>query len=169
MNIVFLDVDGVLNYLGFNYHHKVGVIDNNKVKILSRIVKENNAKIVLSSSWRILDIPEDKGVYSYYQVLINALAEYQIEVMDKTPVINMDRPLEIKTWLEEHSELGPFCWVSLDDDFWEEDYEEYGVGGHLIQTMYFTTDDNEGGLQGDHIQIAKEMFEKQAATLREEH
>ena len=45
--IIFLDVDGVLNQLQRNYF-----IDIDCVEVLAKLVKELNAKIVFSSTWR---------------------------------------------------------------------------------------------------------------------
>ena len=45
---IFLDVDGVLNQLQGNYY-----LDSNCIKQLSRLCKKLDAKIVLSSSWRM--------------------------------------------------------------------------------------------------------------------
>ena len=39
--------------------------------------------------------------------------------------------------------------------------EKYGLGGHLIETKYFTYDSSDAGLQEKHVKMAREMFEKQ--------
>ena len=54
MNYIFLDVDGVLNdkyYLLF-YADEDGVINQKSVDLLAKLVKQFNAKVILSSSWR---------------------------------------------------------------------------------------------------------------------
>ncbi len=62
MKIIFLDVDGVLNcHNTFKKQHekyiKTGIweieIELSKVKLLKQIVDNTNAKIVLSSTWRL--------------------------------------------------------------------------------------------------------------------
>ena len=54
--IIFLDVDGVLNNENTNARSPggyVGVMDS-KVKLLSKLVKETNADVVISSDWRLI-------------------------------------------------------------------------------------------------------------------
>ena len=61
MKVIFLDIDGVLNSETFSKdNHKVYLatgeikpdVDEKAVQRLVTIIKETNAKIVLSSSWR---------------------------------------------------------------------------------------------------------------------
>jgi len=50
---IFLDIDGVLNCLGTLVRHFGFLgIDPTLVKRFNRIIKETNAKVVLSSTWR---------------------------------------------------------------------------------------------------------------------
>ena len=53
MNVIFLDVDGVLNnaYTTDRIKGYIG-IDDNKVRLLKQIVDYFDAKIILSSTWR---------------------------------------------------------------------------------------------------------------------
>ena len=80
-NIVFLDIDGVLNSL-----HCSDDIDEQKLPLLKRILDENNAQVVLSSTWRSLegvDNPECQRLWSY---LVDTLARYDISIVSKTPI-----------------------------------------------------------------------------------
>ena len=54
MKVIFLDVDGVLNCQKTEAKCRgfIGV-DSKKVKLLKKIVDATDAKIVLSSSWKI--------------------------------------------------------------------------------------------------------------------
>ena len=122
--------------------------------------EENNAHIVLSSTWKDLD-HEGESCYIMWQYLINSLAKYDMKIMSKTPLIAQKRPLEIKTWLDNRVDKEDIKWISIDDDYGEEDYEEYGIGGHLIHTKFFTYDINDGGLQEKHVELAKQLFENQ--------
>ena len=106
MNIVFLDIDGVLNSMPYfesikgkrdKIHNE---IDESKLPLLKRIVEENNAHIVLSSTWRNLDHEEESHCYAIWQYLVNSLAKYDMKIISKTPLIAQKRPLEIKTWLD---------------------------------------------------------------------
>lgn len=55
---LFLDIDGVLNSKFWNDNHQREIsdgtlIDEEKIKLLARLVKETNSKIILHSGWRI--------------------------------------------------------------------------------------------------------------------
>ena len=47
MKLIFLDIDGVLN------SHGNTQIENDKILLLNEIVKETNAEVVITSTWRI--------------------------------------------------------------------------------------------------------------------
>lgn len=165
MNVVFLDIDGVLNslpYLKFVNHskNKFCEIDESKLPILEKIVKDNNAQIVLSSTWKCLDCKDEPSCYAMWQYLVDVLAKYDLQISSKTPSLANKRPLEIKAWLDEHSSEN-VKWISLDDDYDEFDYEACGLSGHLIHTKFFVDDINDGGLLEKHIILAKEIFKKQ--------
>lgn len=160
MNIIFLDIDGVLNSLpyfesikGVKYD-KYNEISNFHLKKLSEIYHTCNAQIVLSSTWRELDDPLDMNCYPMYEYLVKSLEKYGMKIMSKTPVINMNRPLEIVTWLNNRNNKDSIRFVSLDDDFSEIDYAKYGIKDKLIHTKFFCNDISEGGLQQDHVDRA---------------
>lgn len=160
MNIIFLDIDGVLNSLPYFEsikgikHDKYNEISNFHLKKLSEIYHICNAQIVLSSTWRELDDPLDTNCYPMYEYLVKSLEKYGMKIMSKTPVINMNRPLEIVTWLNNRSDKDSIKFVSLDDDFSVEDYAQYGIEDKLIHTKFFCNDISEGGLQQEHVDRA---------------
>lgn len=84
-----------------------------------------------------------------------------MEIISKTPFTGEPRPLEIKAWLESRDNNSDIKWISLDDDYDEQNYEKYGLGGHLVHTEFFASDINEGGLQERHVALARELFERQ--------
>lgn len=56
-NVIFLDVDGVLNSKFWDNEHQREIsngkyIDSEAVKLLGSLVKRTNAKIILHSGWR---------------------------------------------------------------------------------------------------------------------
>ena len=51
--IIFLDIDGVLNSESYFKNKIAGVIDPECVRRLNRIIKETDADIVISSSWKL--------------------------------------------------------------------------------------------------------------------
>ena len=157
MNIIFLDVDGILNSLAYFEENKEkghAEISDYHLQMLAKIYHACDCKIVLSSSWRTLDV-DDVNVYWMYQYLLDELARYDMEIIDKTPVLDMDdRPLEILTWLEEHGGKDSYNFVSLDDDWSKEHYDKYGIGDHLVKTEFFCDDIADGGLQERHVEQA---------------
>ena len=161
MNIIFLDIDGVLNTLHFFQHScktQQGIykeIDVNRVLLLQKIVKDNDAKIVLSSTWRALEHGAGKA---HYQQLIELFKQYDLEIFSKTPIINYNRPTEIKAWLAQYKNIEDVYWITIDDDFSDDQYSEHGIGGHLLKTSFY---DKNGGLQPEHIEVANILFKQQ--------
>ena len=129
MKVIFLDIDGVLNYTQWyvsdrnpgNLNGVEGDIDPLCAERINRICKETDAKIVISSDWRIswpycIDRLEKGGIK-------NGL------IIDKTPEHMWNefaseeyksRGSEIDDWLSQHPECDRY--VILDDrkDFTEE-------------------------------------------------
>ena len=57
-NVIFLDIDGVLNSNFWNENHQREIsdgtlIDEEKIGILATLVKETDSLIILHSGWRI--------------------------------------------------------------------------------------------------------------------
>jgi hypothetical protein len=91
MNIVFLDVDGVLQA------HNAEWFSMTALKLLRQIVLKSDAKIVLSSTWRLLSHTR--------QLVAERLSLVRLEIFDVTPrsvgggVGN--RAQEIADWLDD--------------------------------------------------------------------
>lgn len=163
--IIFLDIDGVLNSDGYcdslkqiplEERDEFDEISDYHLQNLAKIYHECDAKIVLSSSWRTLydeKNPNDTPM-KMYQYLVNSLSKYDMKIIDHTPIVNCNRPLEICTWLEEHGGKENYKYISLDDDFSKEHYEKYNIEDCLIQTIFFTHDISKGGLQQEHVDMA---------------
>ena len=131
MNIIFLDVDGVINSIsnlkmvlasgkkqlsGINYP-----FDDRCLKNLKRIVEETDAYIVITSVYR-----KDP---KHLKVLLQILEEYDLarRVIGLTPVLNTNKGDEIKAFLLSITQ--PCNYVILDDDNDVQELEE-----HLVQT-----------------------------------
>lgn len=157
-NIIFLDVDGVLNSMAYLKGKDIGEeIDMRAAKHLAKIYKECDCRIVLSSSWRELRSSETEGPHSMYKYLENCLGKYRMEIVDVTPVIMSNRPEEIAAWLKENgNKVKNF--ISLDDDFDEKHYRNFGLGGHLVRTEFYVNDETKGGLQAEHVKKAKRIL-----------
>lgn len=104
MKIIFLDVDGVLNDYFTEERTKSGwtFISEKYILRLKQIIETTGAKIVLSSDWRYG--MDDENPDEDFIELRDKLLEYDIHIMDKTPVINngRHRGTEIKKWLDDH-------------------------------------------------------------------
>jgi hypothetical protein len=79
VRLVFLDVDGVLNNSNSRID-KLNVIEKDLVKNLKYIVKETQAEIVVSSTWRY----SAQG----YPILEKTLKKEGMRIMDRTPFKN---------------------------------------------------------------------------------
>ena len=82
-------------------------------------------------------------------------------IMDVTPMILSNRPEEIAAWLADNKDVVK-NYVSLDDDFDEEHYESFGLGGHLVRTDFFVDNESDGGLQEKHVERAKRILKEEA-------
>lgn len=159
MKVIFLDVDGVLNCIGWLKKHEgesydQNSIDSSKVELLAEIIDRTGAKVVLSSTWRHIRGHDENPRYPMFDYLVDTLRKCDIEIMDYTPLINDDRPKEIRAWLND----APFeieSFVSLDDDFREKDYQKQGIFRRLIHTTYW---DMDGGLKQEHVERAVKLL-----------
>ena len=131
MKVIFLDIDGVLNHENhYNWlyntdeptplqrEHPYSEFNPNSVKELNRILDETNAKLVISSSWRLDGIPVLQNIFKH-------IGLYH-KIFDVTPSLSykynttLCRGKEIDYWLSKHPEVTRY--VILDDDT---DMEEY--------------------------------------------
>lgn len=152
MKVCFLDCDGVINSQLWLYNNKP-MIDESKVQLLSKIIHQTDAKIVLSSSWRELRDMDSHSCNSLYTYLTETLKKYDMEIMDHTPMIEEERPLEIFTWLENHiCEVESF--VILDDDWSADYYKVYGLEKNLIKLTFC----GDGGLHPEHVEKAIDIL-----------
>ena len=159
MKIIFLDVDGVLNcyssksYCRDDYAGIITGVDSDKIKRLAKIVSATNAKIVLSSDWRMgwrksytLQKP------SHCKYLDNHLKKKgNLTIEDKTPSINggWDRGAEIIAYLKSHRDIDSY--VVLDDVFFD-DFSNKEIKEHLVLT------NREVGLTDDDVKSAIEIL-----------
>ena len=150
MKIIFLDFDGVLNSSehmatltneSLSIEHKQ--LDRKAVGRLNWITDEMGAKIVISSTWRILHkIDELKEFLK--------MAGCTGQVIGVTPKLGKHRGLEIKQWLDEHPNVESF--VILDDDS-----DMDGVMEHLVKTEWKL------GLQDEHVKLAIKMLSQKSS------
>ena len=150
INVIFLDIDGVLN--GYNFWNLLGWniiskfnsdrlkswyrditepfgVHERKVKRLAKIVHNTmNTKVVISSCWRFElqsnRLTDDK------KRLLELFDKYNIEIYGYTPRSeDGKRDGEIKAWLSKHKEVNKF--IILDDENFD---LQCFIGKELIQT-----------------------------------
>jgi len=160
MKIIFLDIDGVLN--SFEKLTDPDATKHNKwnpemlmrcginlevfpefVKRLNKITKATDAKLVMSTSWRIGDL-------EWWADLVILLHNSGVKgfILGRTPNGRYKRRgNEIRAWLKEHKDENIESFIILDDDGDMGDYMD-----QLIQTKHDT------GLQDEHVKRAIEML-----------
>lgn len=161
MKIIFLDIDGVLNSsfdVKEEYERtgiKKGLINTvyeRPILLLKTLIDETEAKIVLSSSWRLFseDTPDEISLLS---ILKEELNKYGLGIYDITPNLQSEnncRGKEIKKWIANNQNKEIESFVILDDDSDMEDLKET----NLVQTTF------KDGLQIHHIEKALNILQK---------
>ena len=128
--VIFLDFDGVLNSLrstlalgGCSEHH----LDPVAVSLVSRLAREADANVVISSAWRIgSDVLELRSILSGYSALLAA------RVIGVTPFGLACRGAEIASWMAKNPGDHNTSFVILDDDADMLD----GQLRHFVQTRH---------------------------------
>jgi len=100
MNVIFTDIDGVLNY-----SYKNQWIDES-IDIYNRLCEEFDLKPVISSTWRTNHSKKDlQHIFNYYGITT--------PIYDYTPILpEQPRGVEIETWIFENN---PNKWIVIDD------------------------------------------------------
>lgn len=150
INVIFLDIDGVLN--GYNFWNLLGWniiskfnsdrlkgwyrditepfgVHERKVKRLAKIVHNTmNTKVVISSCWRF-GLQSNNLSYAQRK-LLDLFDKYDIKIYGYTPRSESGkRDEEIKAWLSKHKEVNKF--IILDDENFD---LQCFMGKELIQT-----------------------------------
>lgn len=153
MKIIFLDIDGVINNQDITRFHKgrpgeyaYGVFtkedyfDPRCVGYLNEIIRETSAKLVISSSWRILFDMETLTDFFVRQNI-------EGEIIDYTDRFGGERGHEIQAWLDAHQDIDSF--VILDDDS-----DMVHLSPYHVKTTW------KQGLQRKHVKMAIDMLNK---------
>lgn len=150
-NVVFLDIDGVLNSVAYDRERtdKDGNIDVSRFVLLRQIVDATDAQIVLSSSWREHWEPEDEKCDQIGKELNRAFREAGLGIADKTPMTG-NRQEEISAWLDEHPNIANY--VILDDAF--------GGWGQLESHLVRTNSRIGKGLEDKHVDVAIHILKR---------
>ena len=156
---IFLDIDGVLNSEHTWEDKTSNIISDQLVKNLSYLVEKTDAKIVLSSSWRVYfnnNIKNPNNIFA--MALLASLNKYNLKLHDMTPYpkgpYSSERGLEIKTYVEQNNITD---YVVIDDEEFS-DFKTHLDMSRFIQTNFgdeTTTIENEGL----NIKVAKKAIE----------
>ncbi len=118
MNIIFLDIDGILNTSSDRR------INRNMVKRLSRLVKDTNSKVILHSGWRFWFNENMQPLNGQAKNLQEELWREGITLSGKTPDLSDEnikktqtfskvKASEILSWLDKQSDID--AWAVLED------------------------------------------------------
>ncbi|MFY0516300.1 HAD domain-containing protein [Lysinibacillus sp. UGB7] len=130
MNIIFLDIDGMMNHLNHFIRSDKHILQEFcpiAVKNLKRIIRECDAKIVVSSTWRKIansvDGSIEEWLFSHYDL--------ENDVIGITPYLaNEIRGKEIESYLNScQHPVGKFVIIDDDNDMGE-------LINHLVRTDY---------------------------------
>lgn len=165
MKIIFLDIDGVLNYRTCKnrlpFCKSIVGIEDSRVERLAKIVKATNAELVLTSTWKLnwINEKDEQGIY-----LDRQLAKHGLYILDITHDDGWNRWAGIKKYLDENSN-NIESYVILDDEI----FDDYTIASnfisklkpeveeHLIKTDYYSAD---GGLQEEDVIKAIDILNK---------
>jgi hypothetical protein len=111
MKVIFSDIDGVLNSSHKTEHDVLtegGYLNTEMVSNLNRLIRDTGAKVVISSSWRVINTQEE----------IDAAlkqAGFVGEIIGMTPRSSHGfRGLEIREWHRGRTDIENY--IILDDD-----------------------------------------------------
>ncbi len=166
MNIIFLDIDGVLITV-----HKDEDIDlENRIKILAKICKEYNCKIVIESSLKkCIDEDTLQTDSDWIKKLMDLFNEYGIECIGRTPSVTkkISENVKIHVWKEDeirlylfrHPEIDHYC--IIDDDLGDKKSDLNKVRDHLVKTLYCSDNHEEEGMLFKHKEQIEEVLKKE--------
>ncbi|MFJ8528601.1 HAD domain-containing protein [Bacillus sp. NPDC094106] len=115
MNLIFLDIDGVMNHSNYfvrSKQHKLQAFCPKALENLKTILEKCDAKIVVISTWRKLGSVKmlKKSIFSHY-----GLQKY---IIGRTPVLNNEpRGAEIQAFMDGFNKhINKFVIIDDDDD-----------------------------------------------------
>ncbi len=155
-NVLFLDIDGVLNSNFWIDSHQTEIsdgtlIDEEKISLLAVLIKETDAEIILHSGWRFWFDTELKPLCTEARKLVELLAKENLYISGVTPDLTTEeirktkkfslvKADEILLWISLHNDVT--AWVVLDDlDLHNEQIKRHQV--KTDQTTGLTPEDVE--------------------------
>lgn len=136
MKVIFLDIDGVLNSEEFaiwcnefpDFVREGGSnwVDPNAVKMITSLCDECDAKLVISSSWRLFDTTSTIEDFKRYRDL-TPLCKYIVGVTPRNSDDRIweSRGEEIQQYLDSHPEIENYVIVDDDNDMLESQKDHF--------------------------------------------
>lgn len=158
MKVLFLDVDGVLNSNACRSELSGGgYLDEEKVKLLSRVVRRTGSVVVLHSGWRFWFTEAMEPARREAAGLLALLTKYGVGLYGKTPDFStpevkktkrfsLVKASEILSWLRNHDNVENYL-VLNDLDLHSKQLEK-----HQIRT------DSETGFSDEDVSRAIELL-----------
>ena len=141
--IIFLDIDGVLNTAFTRKRNEY--IDDFRVKLLSDIVQQTNAKIVLTSTWRFgfkRTFFGLKPINNSTKALVEHLSKHHLKIYDILPDSpNEQRTYDVLVYIRTHN-IQKF--VVIDDE--EFNFQSPQFKEHFFKTEFNTSNEQSSGL-----------------------
>lgn len=153
-NIIFLDIDGVLNSMSWYRRQKdtslfvsrswVTELDPKAVRLLEDFLfTDNSLHIVISSTWRILNTLEE--IKSYFKSVSDTFpVDRFISVTSNSS--RGHRGTEIAKWIKDHDFRGNY--VIIDDD------------SDMLPHQPFVQTTHKEGMLPEHIELMKAFLNK---------
>lgn len=122
MRVIFLDIDGCLNCQTTTQRDRGYIgIDPYKAAMFSSMVERVNAKVVLSSTWRLNEhsrMEVRQRVCDFIDVTPHMPISYsEVEKRGLSSAVELrERGYEIKTWLDAHPEVTSYAIIDDDSD-----------------------------------------------------
>lgn len=142
--VVFLDIDGVLNSNFWNENRQREIsdgtlIDESKVGLLCKLIKNTNAQIILHSGWKYWfdsDLKPLRKEAENLKILLEkegltiagVTPDHATEEIRKSRKFSLVKAGEILDWLKQHKDVDR--WVVLDD----RDLHNAEIAKHQIKT-----------------------------------
>lgn len=161
--VVFLDIDGVLNSNFWNENHQRDIsdgtlIDEAKIELLCKLIKDTDAQIILHSGWKYWFDSDLKPLRKEAENLRSLLekegltiagvtSDHATEEIRKSKKFSLVKAGEILDWLRQHSDVD--SWVVLDDL----DLHNAEIEMHQVKT------DRRTGLTIEDVEKAKRMLQ----------
>ena len=120
MKVIFLDIDGVLvtrnsiKYQYLNFPDDTSIRFSKKaVKNLNKLIRLTEAKIVISSTWRLFhSLEELQNIFKRQNIKGEVISTTSVE--RATVEEDIPRGQKIADWLREHNDIEQY--VIIDDD-----------------------------------------------------